>query len=202
MTLPTVRSVGEADAEQAVSVLTLAFSTDPVIRALYPDTLDHLTHFPKMMRINIVPAMAHHAVHYVDGFSAAAIWFPPIRSDVDAEAAKSRGRQLGKLMGDTASKEGNDDFYAALGDVEAGHPKEPHWYLSAIGVDPHHQNEGLGSILMEHALPKCDEDNALAYLESSSPRNVPFYHRHGFEVIQVVQVGSSPIFTLMVREPR
>ena len=109
---------------------------------------------------------------------------------------------MGALMDATASKEGNDDLFAALGEMGQLHPKEPHWYLFSIGVDPHHQNEGLGSILMEHALPKSDGDGTLAYLESSNPRNVPFYQRHGFEVMQVVQVGTSPTFTLMVREPR
>jgi hypothetical protein len=55
---------------------------------------------------------------------------------------------------------------------------------------------------MEHALPKSDSDGIFSYLESSSPRNVPFYLRHGFEVMHVVQVGSSPTFTLMAREPK
>ena len=45
-------------------------------------------------------------------------------------------------------------------------------------------------------------DGTIAYLESSNPRNVPFYQRHGFETTHVVQVGSSPTFTLMTRQPR
>jgi len=202
MALPKVRSVGEAEAEQAIAALTLAFVTDPVIRAFYPDPLDHLLHFPEMMRINLVPAIARHAAHYVEGFSAAAIWFPPTSPDSDPEADKARGRQMGALIEETASKEGNDDLFAAIGEMGKWHPQMPHWYLFAIGVDPHHQSEGLGSILMEHVLPTCDEDGTLAYLESSSPRNVPFYLRQGFEVMQVVQVGTSPTFTLMAREPR
>ena len=91
---------------------------------------------------------------------------------------------------------------AALGEMGALHPEEPHWYLFSIGVDPHHQGEGLGSLLMEHALPMSDADGTIAYLESSNPRNVPFYQRHGFEVMHVVQIGSSPTFTLMARQPR
>ncbi len=46
MTQAKARAVAEADAGQAIAALTLAFSTDPVIRAFYPDPLDHLTHFP------------------------------------------------------------------------------------------------------------------------------------------------------------
>ncbi len=58
---------------------------------------------------------------------------------------------------------------------------EPHWYLPLIGVDPAHQGEGHGDALMAYALARCDRDHAPAYLESSKPRNIPFYRRYGFE---------------------
>ena len=195
------RSVGDADAERAIAALTLAFATDPVIRAFYPDPRDHLTHFPEMMRLHITPAIVQRSAHYVDGFGAAAIWFPPKGPDHDGEADKVRGRRMGELIQETARQEGNDDLFAALGEMDEWHPTEPHWYLFAIGVDPLRQGEGLGSILLEHALPKCDADGKLAYLESSNPRNVPFYQRHGFEVMRVIQVGTSPTSTLMTRAP-
>lgn len=201
MTRTTVRSVTEADAEQTIAALTLAFATDPVIRRFYPDPRDHLTHFAEMMRIQLVPAIARGSAHVADGFGAAAIWFPP--ADPDTAPAEDASRsQMDALIGATASRDGNDDLFAALGEVEKFHPEEPHWYLFSIGVDPHRQNEGLGSLLLEHALPSSDTDGVIAYLESSNPRNVPFYERHGFEVKEVVQVGTSPTFTLMVRQPR
>ena len=117
MTGPKVRAVGEADAEQAIAALTLAFATDPVIRAFYPDPRDHLTHFPKMMRIQIAPAIARRSAHYVESFSAGAIWFPPADPDADVEAEKARRRRMGALIEETASKDGNDDLFAALGET-------------------------------------------------------------------------------------
>ena len=57
-------------------------------------------------------------------------------------------------------------------------------------------------MILEHTLPRCDEDGVIAYLESSNPRNVPFYQRHGFDIVEVLQIGSSPTFTTMKREPR
>jgi ribosomal protein S18 acetylase RimI-like enzyme len=73
------------------------------------------------------------------------------------------------------------------------HPKESHWYLPLIGVDPSHQGKGVGSALMKHALAACDRDGIIAYLESSNPRNVSLYERHGFEVIGEIQSGTLPI---------
>ncbi|MGO8147977.1 GNAT family N-acetyltransferase, partial [Rhizobium leguminosarum] len=55
------------------------------------------------------------------------------------------------------------------------HPTEPHWYLTLIGVDPAHQGKGHGDVLMAYALARCDHDHTPAYLESSNPRNIPFY---------------------------
>ena len=202
MALPKVHAVGPEDSEQAIAALTLAFATDPCIRRFYPDPRDHLAHFSEMMRIQIAQPIKHHSAHYVEGFRAAAIWFPPAGSNTDAAAEKAARKRMDALMADTAHKDGNNDVFAAVEKVAELHPKERHWYLFAIGVDPRHQNEGLGSMLMKHALPKVDADGALAYLESSSPRNVPFYERHGFEVAEVVQIGDSPRITLMAREPR
>jgi hypothetical protein len=41
-----------------------------------------------------------------------------------------------------------------------------------------------------------------AYLESSNPRNLSFYRRHGFEPLGAIQVGSSPTLVPMLRQPR
>lgn len=196
-----VDAITESEAERAVALLALAFATDPVIRRFYPDPLDHQTNSSELMRINRAPAIASRSAHAVKGMSAAAIWFPPAEADDAVDAEKDRGRRTNALIAETARTEGNDDLFAALGEMEKHHPRVPHWYLMSIGVDPFHQSEGLGSLLMEHALPMSDADGTLAYLESSNPRNVPFYQRHGFDVIEVVQIGDSPTFTLMSREP-
>jgi len=60
----------------------------------------------------------------------------------------------------------------------------------------------IGSRLMKHALLRIDEAGLPAYLESSNPRNIPLYERHGFEVMGEIQVGSSPVVTPMIRAAR
>ena len=82
------------------------------------------------------------------------------------------------------------------------HPREPHWYLPLIGVDPAHQGKGYGDALMANALERCDRDRAPAYLESTNPRNISLYRRHGFEPIGTIQAGSSPLLVPMLRRPR
>jgi ribosomal protein S18 acetylase RimI-like enzyme len=82
------------------------------------------------------------------------------------------------------------------------HPSEPHWYLPLIGVDPSQQGKGYGSALLTHALMPCNRDHTCAYLESSNPKNIPLYERHGFEVLGTIQVGTSPPIFPMLRKPR
>ena len=82
------------------------------------------------------------------------------------------------------------------------HPQEPHWYLPLIGVDPAYQGKGYGDALMSYALDRCDRERVPAYLESTNPRNVSLYRRHGFEPVGTIQAGSSPTLVPMMRRPR
>jgi len=55
---------------------------------------------------------------------------------------------------------------------------------------------------MRHAVRRSDADGVAAYLESSNPRNISLYLRHGFEILGTIQVGDSPTVTPMLRRPR
>ncbi len=55
---------------------------------------------------------------------------------------------------------------------------------------------------MARSLESVDAEHALAYLESSNPRNVAFYERLGFEVVGRMQIGDSPTLTAMRRPAR
>ena len=60
-----------------------------------------------------------------------------------------------------------------------------HWYLQTLGVEPAHQGNGYGSLLMEYMLEKIDNSNPLPiFLETSTEINVKFYKRFGFEVME------------------
>ncbi len=73
--------------------------------------------------------------------------------------------------------------------VDGLRPREPHWYLATLGTDPDRQGKGLGSTLMESMARRIDESGLPAYLESSKERNVSFYARFGFEVVDELRQG-------------
>ena len=93
--------------------------------------------------------------------------------------------------------------FQILGTMEKVHPREPHYYLEAIGTRQAAQGKGVGSAVMSVMLERCDREGIPAYLESSNPRNIPLYARHGFEVRDPVPLpAGAPVLTPMWRDPR
>ena len=94
-------------------------------------------------------------------------------------------------------------FLRMLQHMEGLHDRlvpEPHFYLFVLGVEPAQQGRGLGSRLLAPVLARCDADGTRAYLETSHSDNLPFYTRHGFEVVEVIERATWPKFWLMRRE--
>ncbi|HEV2061722.1 MAG TPA: GNAT family N-acetyltransferase [Solirubrobacteraceae bacterium] len=91
---------------------------------------------------------------------------------------------------------------AGFARMERLHPREPHYYLSTLGVAPEAQGRGLGSALLEPMLERCDREGVPAYLESSKERNIAFYGRHGFRVTREMRFPRGPKLWLMWRDPR
>ncbi|MDQ3739817.1 MAG: GNAT family N-acetyltransferase, partial [Actinomycetota bacterium] len=86
--------------------------------------------------------------------------------------------------------------------MERRHPRAPHFYLPTLGVAPEAQGRGLGSALLAPMLERCDVEGVGAYLESSKERNVAFYGRHGFRVVDEMTFPRGPRLWLMWRDPR
>ena len=194
MTVPIVKTATEAEETRVIDTLRLAFAADPAVCWVWPDPHEYLSHSSSFARAFGGKAFANKSAHYVGNYSGAALWLPPnVDPDVD---------QLIELLQNTGSNEAKKDGPKIFEKMSDYHPNEPHWYLPLLGVDPLHHSKGLGSALLQHALNICDQDNKYAYLESSNPRNIPLYERHGFELLGTIQVNTSPSIFPMLRKPR
>jgi len=194
MTTPIIKTATASDAVPVIAVVVLAFSADPAARWTWPDPNQYLMHFPNFIRAFGGNAFTHGSAYYVDGYTGAALWLPPeVHPDEEA---------LLTLLQRTVPAPVQKDVSAVFEQMERYHPREPHWYLPLIGVDPFHQGQGYGAALLQHALISCDRDHTPAYLESTNPKNIPLYERHGFEVLDTIQVGTSPSIFPMLRTPR
>lgn len=189
-----VRVAGDQDQETVIGVITLAFATDPMARWAYPDLATYLTVMPQVAAAFGGNGFPHGAAHVIQGGMGAAMWLPP---GVDPDADR-----LSALTEAHAPRERIGDMMQVFEQMDRYHPTYPCWYLPLIGVDPAFQGRGCGSALLRYALERCDREHMPAYLESSNPRNVTLYLRHGFEIIGTIQAGSSPTLVPMLRRPR
>ena len=182
------------DESGAIGALTLAFALDPMARWSLPDPTTYLAVFPSLARAFGGTAFAGKTAFIAEGYAGAALWLPP--------GVEPDGDKLTQILNDHAPDNIKKEISPIFEQMEKFHPSEPHWYLPMIGVDPVHQGGGLGSALLNEALKIVDRDGLIAYLESSNPKNVSLYERHGFEVIGEIQSGSSPIVRPMIRKAR
>jgi ribosomal protein S18 acetylase RimI-like enzyme len=190
----TVRNATHADARPLSGTMARAFEDDPVMSWLYPG-VPRLESF--FLNFELKLHLGHGSVYTTDGVDGGAIWAPPGKwrtsvSDVIRVAPallRATGTRLRRALG-------------AMQAVESKHPKEPHWYLAALGTHPTKQGKGVGSALITPILERCDAEGVPAYLESSKEANIPFYRRHGFEVTGEIHLPKGPTVWPMWRDPQ
>ena len=195
MITPIIKTAATASDEASIiDVLVRANWADPAARWVWPDSQRFLMYFPSFVRVFGGKAFAHGSAYYIDDYIGAALWLPPdVHPDENTLIAL-----LQRIVSDQIQK----DVFAVFEQMGRYHPSEPHWYLPLMGVDPSQQSKGFGSALLQHILIQFDRNNKLAYLESSNPRNIPLYKRHGFELLGTIQTGTSPSISPMLRRPR
>lgn len=194
MDVPTVRALAPVEEGAAIATIVLAFAADPMTRWTWPNPDQYLAAMPRMARAFGGRGFAHGSALATDGYTGVALWLPP---GVEPDEAG-----LSAVMQSTVSPSRLQDGAGIFEQMAAYHPHEPHWYLPLIGVDPAHFGEGHGDALMSHVLARCDRERVPAYLESTNPRNISLYRRHGFERLGTIQAGSSPPLVPMLRKPR
>ena len=189
-----VRSATADEQPRAIASVVAAFVADPLARFALPSPHEYLRAMPDAIRMFAGRSFENRSAFVSEDLTGAALWLPP-GVEPDAEA-------LEKLFRETVAADRLDDLLGTFEKMGQSHPEDPCWYLPMIGVDPHVQGTGLGGALMRHAVARCDAEGLLAYLESSNPRNLSLYERHGFEVMGEIRVGAAPLVRPMLRRPR
>lgn len=66
--------------------------------------------------------------------------------------------------------------------LNGARPKIAMAYLWFIGVEPHEQGRGIGTLLLKEVLLEAGVLNLPIYLETSTLTNLPWYKKQGFEI--------------------
>jgi len=184
------------DLEAVSRLLAAGFQDDPVLAWTIPDTRRRRELLPPTFAL-FVEALARHGETYLsDDGAGAALWVPPEAESMDEHAAEKWGQRLSEVMGpDTARMV---ELMAAL---DEHHPHGSLYYLNLVAVDPQRQGQGVGSMLLEHVLERCDREETPAYLEATSEGGKRLYERHGFEALEPFTLPGGPPLYPMWRQP-
>lgn len=189
-----IRTASPSDRDTVIETITLGFASDPVARWIWPEADVYLRVMPTFARAFGGRALDQYTADVESGYKAASLWLSP--------GTESDGRAIDRIFEDSVRDEIAADLSAMFAQMDAYHPAEQAcWYLPMIATDPAFIGQGVGSALLKHGLQRCDDAGEIAYLESSNPRNLSLYLRHGFEQIGEIQAGSSPKMFPMVRQP-
>jgi ribosomal protein S18 acetylase RimI-like enzyme len=196
---PVVRRATQQDIPALAEMLARAFLDDPVASWAYRPERHRLRALERFQAARMRQLIAHDEVWTSADLHCAALWAPPghwhqsPRETVQLMPSFMHPRLLGRVP------------LVALGweKLERGHPRRPpHFYLAVLGTDPDAQGRGLGSAVLGAVLAQCDSDGVGAYLESSKERNIDFYARHGFHVLEQIRLLRGPPMWKMWRDPR
>lgn len=191
-----VRTAGPADAEEVGRTLAAGFGDDPVLCWVFEEP-GRAGKLGALFAFLTVEALLPLGATYVVPGSCAA-WTPPGSPSWPEE----RGVRLVTTLAPSCSP-GDLERLGVLDDtVRAAHPAAPHWYLGLLATEPQLRGRGAGATLLRHSLGVVDAGHLPASLESTNPRNVPLYERHGFEVTGPVDLPGGPSLTAMWRMPR
>jgi GNAT superfamily N-acetyltransferase len=141
-------------------------------------------------------------VHLADEARGVAVWLLPQAPEVESQAAQQKHIFLQTEL----IAEGCANYYRIIEFMSAKAASlvdDAAWYLSIVAVDPAAQGQRLGRKLLEPTIAEADRAGVTCYLETFSPRNLPFYQRLGFaSAARFTEPTTGAEYAVMVRHPR
>jgi ribosomal protein S18 acetylase RimI-like enzyme len=198
--MPTIDRLGTHQLNAAALTLAKAFHTDPMFEWIFPDPSERSRALAHLNRVPLAYALRQGRPTQSDGVKAVAVWMPPgravtpvgmIRAGMLAVPFRVGFRPFARFMG----------AMDAMEKIHKRHVAQPHWYLMIVGVDTELQGQGRGAALVKEGLERADGETAPCYLETSQERNLPFYERLGFRIVESAHLGrGGPEAWAMLRE--
>jgi ribosomal protein S18 acetylase RimI-like enzyme len=197
-----VRLAVADDIGPLAAMLAHAFAHDPFFSHLAGDAPER----NERMRVGWMGLLRHAS----DGLSTtyttpdragAALWHPPGYGGAGFLGSVRMLPSLVRLAGSYRRLRTISRAVDALDERRREHVPDPHFYLSAVGVDPARQGQGIGSALMRPVLDQADVTGTPAYLETAVARNVLLYERLGFDVVEEMTLPGTDIHGWLMRRP-
>ncbi len=182
---PRIQLLGVDEAPAAGTLLAASHANYPAFRVVFPDSSVR-----SRVLLPFQAAAARDAARYgrfvgallEDRLARVALWQPPGRFPLSF--VRKLGMAPGLLRAAIGAGRALTRFANSGAALEQAFPREPDWYLQALGVHPSAQHRGVGAALLRDGLALVDADNARCHLHTSDAANVQYYKRWGFELTQ------------------
>lgn len=192
----TVKRVERVEVPDVACSLAAAFYDDPVVAHVWPDAAKRLRRSERNFATQIEVLWDRREIYADTQFSSIAVWARPDEWEIPLRAVARMTPSAIRNRVRLAS-------LLAYLRTDKLHPDEPHWYLEFLGTVPDKQGKGYGAKVLAPVLERADEEGIPVWTWSSNRRNLAFYHRQRFEVLDELPfaAGGPPIFPIR-REPR
>ena len=200
--MSAITSLQRGSIDRAAVTLERALSPDPMFTWLFPDPVTRPAALQRFLRVPLEYGLRYGRVTTSHEGKAVCVWLPPgpritiprmIRSGMLGVPFRTGFGPFFKFM---AANEIMDKIHKAR-------VPEPHSYLMLVGVNPELQGQGAGSAIVREGLALADRESQPCYLDTSERRNLAFYERLGFVVLEEATLANGgPKAWAMRREPR
>jgi ribosomal protein S18 acetylase RimI-like enzyme len=185
---PKVVPLASAHFQRAEETLASALQHEPVCAYFFPQVPSRLERMRRVVRAGLRYALRYGAVDTASEAAGVAVWHRPEFMTLTWTRMLGTGMlSVPWAAGWRASRR----IRTYLRSIEAVHSRSisgPHWYLRILGVRPESQGQRLGTSLGQHGLERAQADGLPCYLETTNERNVAFYQKNGFRLVQQGQV--------------
>ncbi|HSV85447.1 MAG TPA: GNAT family N-acetyltransferase, partial [Levilinea sp.] len=192
-----IRKANSADMEVLVPALARAFAPQPVTHWLVGSDVDALRRGERLVELEYEQALPYDLIYTTSDLCGAALWHPPdkkndLRRDLMLAIHSAAEIRVGR----------NFISLVMLGlRLALNEPKERHFYLAILAVDPNVQGKGIGARLLAPVLERCDTQRMPSYLVTDTTRAVRFYQRLGFQVRRQIPIFRTSLSLWTMRRP-
>ncbi len=186
--------IGADQLAEAAVVLAQAFQNDAGTIYMLPDAEQRKQVLPLLFRVMVRHTLAAGEIYGLGNpLRGVALWLPPGRtSPTDEEMGQAGIGEIVPIIGEEVlGRLVHLTEYLAL--VHQREITRPHWDLFFLGVEPAWQGQGQGSALIAPMLQRLQAAGQPCYLETLEARNVPFYERNGFRVLDLSSLPNSEV---------
>ena len=201
MTKIKITSLNTQDTEKVIEVLFAAFEQDPLMLYFFGNEYQNLAKYVMEYLCNLahLSNLSLWGATFEGELKGVALITPPEAVNRNQQQAIAKlDEQLAIAVGEAVFT--RIEAYFQI--MEAGKPKQPHFYIDILGVMPETQGQGVGKALLEaiHKMSESSPQSCGVALDTENERNLGFYESLGYSVSTITNLERLKIWSMFRSE--